>query len=90
MQSTPRLSYNRTSNLHTFEVYPKSNQEEKPHKIRRYLVMANLTYGMEEFTCVCGKFDKDGILCSHILKVIIEERLTKILEQYILNRWKKK
>jgi hypothetical protein len=35
LQSTPRLSYNRTSNLHTFEVYPKSNQEEKPHKIRR-------------------------------------------------------
>lgn len=90
LQSTPRLSYNRTSNLHTFEVYPKSNQEEKPHKIRRYLVMANLTYGMEEFTCVCGKFDKDGILCSHILKVIIEEGLTKIPEQYILNRWKKK
>jgi hypothetical protein len=90
LQTTPKLSYNRTAAPHTFEVYTRTNQEHKPHKTRRYLVMANLTYGMEEFTCVCGKFDKDGILCSHILKVIIEEGLTKIPEEYIMDRWKKK
>jgi hypothetical protein len=37
-----------------------------------------------------SKFDKDGILCSHILKVIIEEGLTKIPKEYIMDRWKKK
>ena len=30
----------------------------------------DLTEGEEEFTCICAKFSKDGILCSHILKIV--------------------
>ena len=45
---------------------------------RKYVVLTDLTKGKEEFTCICAKFSKDGILCSHILKVIVEEEVDEI------------
>lgn len=90
LKSTPNLSYKKADNPNTYEVYTKSNQVHQVHKQRQYLVVANLEEGMEDLACVCGKFDKDGILCSHILKVLIEEDVRKIPEKYIINRWRKK
>ena len=68
----------------------KSNQIKKHQRIRKYIVATDLTEGKEEFSCICGKFNKDGILCAHILKVIVEEEINKIPEKYFIDRWRKK
>jgi hypothetical protein len=49
----------------------------------------NLTRGREDYSCICGKFNKDGILCSHILKILVETEVSKIPEKYIIERWMK-
>jgi hypothetical protein len=53
-------------------------------------VTTDLTKGREEFSCICGKFNKDGTLCSHILKVLVEEEINEITEKNIIDRWRKK
>jgi len=73
-----------------FEVWYKSNQIQKRERIRRYIVLTDLTQGKEEFSCICGKFNKDGILCVHILKVIVEEEIREIPGKYFIDRWRKK
>lgn len=52
-------------------------------------MLTNLVPGVEEFNCIYGKFNKDGILCSHILKVIIEQDVRQIPDKYIIDRWRK-
>jgi hypothetical protein len=39
------------------------------------------------FECECGKFEKDGILCCHILRIFTQFDVIKIPEDYILKRW---
>jgi len=90
LQQTERLKYKETEKGKCFEVWPKSNQIYKPYRLRKYIVLTELTKGREEFSCICGKFNKDGILCSHILKVIVEEEINDIPEKYIINRWRNK
>jgi hypothetical protein len=53
-------------------------------------VLTNLTKGNEDFSCICAKFNKDGIPCSHILKIIIEKEISAIPDKYIIDRWRKK
>ena len=67
----------------------KSNQIQEVYRFRRYTVNTDLTEGEEEFTCICAKFNKDRILCSHILKIVIENEINTILDKYFLDRWKK-
>lgn len=35
-------------------------------------------------------FQKDGLLCSHILKVMLHNNLSSIPDKYIIQRWRKK
>jgi hypothetical protein len=39
------------------------------------------------FECECGKFEKDGILCCHILRLFTQFDVVKIPDDYILPRW---
>ncbi|KAF2910465.1 hypothetical protein DAI22_11g101950 [Oryza sativa Japonica Group] len=43
----------------------------------------------EEFSCVCKMFEHKGILCSHVLRVLVQYGLSKIPDRYILKRWTK-
>ncbi|XP_066395795.1 protein FAR1-RELATED SEQUENCE 5-like [Miscanthus floridulus] len=90
LKATARLSYKETEKGKTFEVWPKSNQIHNVHRIKRYTVQTDLIEGNEEFSCICAKFSKDRILCSHILKVIIEKEISTIPEKYIKDGWRKK
>ncbi|XP_077221923.1 protein FAR1-RELATED SEQUENCE 5-like [Tasmannia lanceolata] len=38
-------------------------------------------------TCACAKFEIEGILCRHILRIMTLKRLTSIPARYILHRW---
>lgn len=60
------------------------------HRIRKYIVLTNTTEGREDYSCICSKFSKDGILYSHILKILVETEVSKIPEKYIIERWRKK
>ena len=60
----------------------------KEHRPRNYLVQVNgETF---EYSCICCKFEKDGLLCSHILKVMLHLQVDKIPDNYIIDRWRKK
>ncbi|XP_021321405.1 protein FAR1-RELATED SEQUENCE 5 [Sorghum bicolor] len=90
LKETSRLNYRETEYGKTFEVWQKSNEIHEVHRFRRYTVNTELTQGQEEFTCICAKFSKDGILCSHILKIVIEKEISTIPEKYFIERWRKK
>ena len=51
-------------------VYKSETYTEKEIRPRKYLVLVDLE--QENYTCICAHFQKDGILCSHILRTLIQ------------------
>jgi hypothetical protein len=68
-------------------VWQAKNYPIKEYKQRIYVVQVEPT--KEEYTCICYKFQKDGLLCSHILKVMLHQNIDKISDKYIIDRWRK-
>jgi hypothetical protein len=52
---------------------------------RDYEVFANWEHNT--YSCNCCKFERDGMLCCHIIKVMIDLKVHQIPEAYILKRW---
>ncbi|KAG2546450.1 hypothetical protein PVAP13_9KG034281 [Panicum virgatum] len=52
---------------------------------RTYLVMAVVEE--ECYYCECSKFDRDGMLCCHIMKILTRLGVKNIPQRYILKRW---
>jgi hypothetical protein len=44
----------------------------------------------EIFYCECSKFDRDGMVCCHIMKVLTRLGIKQIPDHYILKRWTQK
>jgi hypothetical protein len=44
----------------------------------------------EIFYCECNKFDRDGMVCYHIMKVLTRLGIKQIPGRYILKRWTQK
>ncbi|RCV32830.1 hypothetical protein SETIT_7G034000v2 [Setaria italica] len=42
------------------------------------------------FNCICLKFERDGILCCHVLRLFTQFGINEIPEHYIKQRWTKK
>ncbi|TVU07337.1 hypothetical protein EJB05_47387, partial [Eragrostis curvula] len=42
------------------------------------------------FNCICSKFERDGILCCHVLRLFTQFGINTIPEHYIKRRWTKK
>ncbi|XP_059637753.1 protein FAR-RED IMPAIRED RESPONSE 1-like [Cornus florida] len=42
-----------------------------------------------ELRCLCHLFEFKGILCSHIISVMIQEKVNEVPSNYILDRWRK-
>ena len=40
--------------------------------------------------CVCSKFERDGILCCHVLRLFTQFGINEIPQHYIKQRWTKK
>ncbi|XP_051213437.1 protein FAR1-RELATED SEQUENCE 5-like [Lolium perenne] len=54
---------------------------------RSYQVEANVE--TETYSCECCKFSRDGLLCCHIFRVMVQLGcINKIPEKYILDRWR--
>ncbi|KXG39183.1 hypothetical protein SORBI_3001G343700 [Sorghum bicolor] len=90
LRATTTLSYKELEQEGHYEVWEKTNQVYNKHRQRRYIVITNLSQGREDYSCICCKFNKDGILCSHILKILVETEVRKIPDKYIIDRWRKK
>jgi hypothetical protein len=90
LKATSTMTYKEIQEGKVFEVWQRSNQVQKLQRIRKYIVLTDLNKGEEEFNCICSKFNKDSILCSHILKVMIENEVSMIPDKYILDRWRKR
>jgi hypothetical protein len=54
---------------------------------RSYKVDTN--FDTETYTCECCKFSRDGLLCCHIMRVMVQlGAIDYIPQQYILHRWR--
>ncbi|XP_051211507.1 protein FAR1-RELATED SEQUENCE 5-like [Lolium perenne] len=69
-----------------YEVYKTRMLAEKDFRSRRFVVLVNLP--TEDFSCICCKFQKDGILCSHILRVLVNLNISELPAKYFIERWK--
>lgn len=72
----------------TYLVFAATNQTRQELRPRKYVVMTDLTN--EDFSCICAKFSKDGILCCHVLKIMLQLNVQKIPDKYIIDRWRKR
>ncbi|XP_051221287.1 protein FAR1-RELATED SEQUENCE 5-like [Lolium perenne] len=68
-----------------YEVYKSGLAATRDYRRRRYLVIVDLT--SDDFKCICSKFNKDGILCSHVLKVLVHLNIVHIPDKYFIARW---
>ncbi|KAM0888535.1 hypothetical protein ACQ4PT_028284 [Festuca glaucescens] len=72
-------------------------EKDKEYKTKKLFRYKNLEFWREEFTirvdhcimkleCECNKFERDGILCCHILRLFTQFDVTRIPDHYILPR----
>ena len=85
---TPKLHVDEIEKHNRYEVFKTKMLAAKDFRPRRYTVLVNLA--TEQFACVCCKFEKDGIVCSHILRVMVHLNLSELPEKYYIDRWKPK
>lgn len=52
---------------------------------RTYKVFADPPNGV--YRCACCKFERDGIVCCHILKTMFQLGVTEMPQAYVLKRW---
>ncbi|XP_021727205.1 protein FAR1-RELATED SEQUENCE 6-like [Chenopodium quinoa] len=64
-----------------------SNKETITNSKRFYSLIYNLV--TKHISCDCRKFEKDGILCKHVIRVWNENLVTEIPSEFVLNRWRK-
>ena len=69
-----------------YEVYKSNLAASRDFRARRYIVLVDLQ--SENFTCICSKMNKDGILCSHVLRVLVHLNIQEIPGKYFIDRWK--
>jgi hypothetical protein len=43
----------------------------------------------KEIKCSCQHFNRYGILCRHVFKILLNKNYKEIPEKYILRRWRK-
>ncbi|XP_044444894.1 protein FAR1-RELATED SEQUENCE 5-like [Triticum aestivum] len=71
-----------------YEVYKTPMLAEKDFRTRRFVVIVNLQQQL--FSCICGKFQKDGIVCCHVLRVLSHLNMSVLPEKYYIDRWRPK
>jgi hypothetical protein len=85
---TPKLHVDEIVKGQQYEVYKTRMLAQKDFRTRRYTVTVNLSE--QVFSCICCKFEKDGIVCSHILRVLVQLNMSELPEKYFIERWKPK
>lgn len=71
-----------------YAVYKAPHHRKYDFRTRKYLVTVDIP--MKDYACICCKFQKDGILCAHVLKVLDNLNIFSLDEKYFINRWRPK
>jgi len=58
----------------------------EPAWVGKLLVLVDLI--QENYTCICARFQKDGILCVHVLRTLIQLNKHTIPGKYFIDRWR--
>ncbi|KAM3213718.1 hypothetical protein ACQJBY_066244 [Aegilops geniculata] len=87
LNDVTRLQIREEEKMKLYMVYQAKNYYKQEHRTRLYVVQVDTE--KEDYSCICCKFEKDGILCSHILKVMLHLEVDKIPDKYIIDRWRK-
>lgn len=53
----------------------------------REMFRVNVDLVTGSFQCFCGKFERDGIVCCHILRLFTQFNITQIPDKLIVDRW---
>jgi hypothetical protein len=69
-----------------YEVYKTRLVAQKDYRPRRFVVLVNLE--QQDLSCICCKFQKDGVVCSHILRVLVNLNISELPYKYFIDRWK--
>jgi hypothetical protein len=85
---TTKLHVDEVDKFVRYEVYKTQQQQLKEFRSRRYVVSVDLKE--RDFVCICCKFEKDGIVCAHILRVLIHLNISELPEKYYIPRWRPK
>ena len=103
MEKQMAKAYTRTIFLKFQEEMKKSMQYQCEHTVGYQFVVSPIAgpvihYGYRDYNvfanwdgnvyrCNCCKFERDGILCCHVIKVMTQLRVHLIPPAYILKRW---
>ncbi|XP_024990545.1 protein FAR1-RELATED SEQUENCE 5-like [Cynara cardunculus var. scolymus] len=71
-----------------FKTFIITHKNKKSSGNTTYLVSRN--YPGNTVECECNLFTRNGYLCHHAFKVLINDEVDSIPNQYVLRRWKQK
>jgi hypothetical protein len=63
-----------------FDLVPNPNLDFKTY-------MVKVVVEDQLFTCACTAFEMCGLICPHIIRVMVHLNVQQILERYMLHRW---
>lgn len=69
-----------------YMVYKYAEHTKHEVRLRKYLVLVDGS--QENYVCICARFQKDGILCVHVLRTLIQMNKHTIPEKYFIDRWR--
>ncbi|XP_039778410.1 protein FAR1-RELATED SEQUENCE 5-like [Panicum virgatum] len=67
------------------DVVPYKRCPDLLYETRTFRVTSSKVEGL--YSCTCCKFERDGVLCCHILKVFDAFAVREVPDRYILPRW---
>lgn len=69
-----------------YVIYKSEEHTKNEVRPRKYLVLVDMA--QENYVCICAWFQKDGILCVHILRTLIQMNKHTLPENYFIDRWR--
>jgi hypothetical protein len=69
-----------------YVIYKSEEHTKNEVRPRKYLVLVDMA--QENYMCICAWFQKDGILCVHILRTLIQMNKHTLPENYFIDRWR--
>ncbi|PNT65017.1 hypothetical protein BRADI_4g36233v3 [Brachypodium distachyon] len=70
----------------SYQVYKSSMLAELDFRERKFMVMVD--WANEDISCICVRFQKDGMLCCHALRVLLHLNILVLPEKYYIQRWR--
>ncbi|KAM0832385.1 hypothetical protein ACQ4PT_064932 [Festuca glaucescens] len=63
-----------------FDLVPNPGLDLKTYRVQ-------VGFEDETYTCVCNQFEMCGLICPHIVRVMVHMNVHRIPDQYMMHRW---